>query len=177
MIYDRKPARSAFSLSDLPKAVFVVAFGVLLVMLGMWALSRPPGAKARVMALEQQADQIRAATKVRGDLSTYPLGSVCSGVLDEGFRNQLNTALAGTGLKIDALDISDRGRAGDIRPLHAYSLTLKASGTYEQAVGAMERLAQNRPRVFLDSLSLRNQTESVDLNVEGRVFCRWKKQD
>jgi len=177
MIYDRKPAKPAFALGDMPKSVFVVGMGILVIMLGLWSLSRPSGAKARLAALEQQADQIKAATKVRGDLSTYPLGSVCSGVLDEGFRNQLNTALAGTGLKIDALDISDRGRAGDIRPLHAYSLTLKASGTYEQAVGAMERLAQNRPRVFLDSLSLRNQTESVDLNVEGRVFCRWKKQD
>jgi hypothetical protein len=177
MIYDRKPAQSAFSIADMRKSVFVVAIVILLAMLGMWSLSRPSGAKARLAALEQQADQIRAANKVRGDLTTYPLGSVCSGALDEGFRNQLNTALAGSGLKVGALDISDRGRTGDIRPLHTYSLTLKASGTYEQAVGAMERLAQSHPRVFLDSLSLRNQTESVDLNVEGRVFCRWKKQD
>ena len=175
MIYDRRPASRGFSLSDLPKSVFVVALDILLMMLGLWTLSRPSGAKARLVVLEHQADQIRADTKVRGDLSTYPLGSVCGGDLNEGFRNQLNTTLAGTGLKVSALDISDRGRAGDIRPLHAYSLTLKASGTYEQAVGAMERLAQSRPRVFLDSLSLRNQTESVDLNVEGRVFCRWKK--
>jgi type II secretory pathway pseudopilin PulG len=177
MIYDRKPAKPAFSVSDLPKSVFVIGIVVLLAMLGMWGLSRPSGAKARLAELEQQADQIRSAAKVRGDLNTYPLGSVCSGNLDEGFRSQLNTALAGSGLKVSALDISDRGRAGDIRPLHAYSLTLKATGTYEQAVNALALMAQYRPRLFLDSLSLRNQTESVDLNVEGRVFCRWKKQD
>lgn len=177
MIYNRKPAQPVFSITDLPKSAFVVAIVVLLAMLGIWALSRPSGAEARLTALKQQAEQIRAATKVKGDLAAYPLGSVCGGALDEGFRNQLNTTLAGSGLKISALDISDRGRAGDIRPLHAYSLVLKANGTYEQAVGAMERLAQSRPRVFLDSLSLRNQTESVDLSVEGRIFCRWKKQD
>ncbi len=177
MIYDRKPVKPAFSIADLPKSVFVVGLLMALVMLGMWSLSRPSGAKSRLAALQLQADQIRNAVKVRGDLETYPLGSVCSGGIDNGFREQLNTALVGSGLKVNALDISDRGRAGDIRPLHAYSLTLKASGTYEQAVGAMEIMAQYRPRLFLDSLSLRNQTESVDLNVEGRVFCRWKKQD
>jgi|GEM_PF-2850931 len=177
MIYDRKPAQPAFSITDLPKSVFVIAIIILLAMLGIWALSRPSGAGARLAALEQQAEQIRAAAKVRGDLAAYPLGSVCGGALDEGFRNQLNTTLAGSGLKISTLDISDRGRAGDIRPLHAYSLILKANGTYEQTVGAMELLAQSHPRIFLDSLSLRNQTESVDLNVEGRIFCRWKKQD
>jgi hypothetical protein len=57
-----------------------------------------------------------------------------------------------------------------------YTVTLKGSGTYEQAVSAMEIMAQYRPRLFLDSLSLRNNTSSVDLNVEGRLYCRWKKQ-
>ena len=177
MIYDRKPARNTFSFAELPKSVFIVGILVALAMFAMWFLSRPSGAKARLAALEQQAEQIRSAGKVRGDLNTYPLGSVCSSALDQRFRDQLNTALAGSGLKVSALDISDRGRAGDIRPLHAYSLTLKANGSYEQAVSAMQIMAQYRPRLFLDSLSVRNQTESVDLNVEGRIFCRWKKQD
>lgn len=177
MIYDRKPKSMGLSIGDIPKEAYAVAAATLLIMIGIWAFSKPADADARLAALEAQAKQIRLAGKREGDLAVYPLGSVCGGDLDDNFKNQLNNALLNSGLKIDALDISDRGKSGDRQPLHTYGITLKASGSYEQAIGAMEVLSQYRPRLFLDSLRLRNQTQSVDLSVEGRLFCRWKQQD
>lgn len=170
----RKPA--GFNIADIPVGAYAAGAAMLILMLGMWCFSKPSGAKARMAALEQQALVIKAAEKTQGDLQTYPLGSVCTEDLGDAFRNRLSASLLNSGVKIEALDVSDDGPTDGIHPLRAYTLTLKASGGYEQAVGALNILAQYQPTVFLDSMHLRNQTSSVDLNVEGRLYCRLKKQ-
>ena len=176
MIYDRRPSRPSFNPGAIPKLAYVVAAVMLLIMFGLWSLSRPSGAKGRLAEMERQAAIVKSAGLAEGDLRTYPLGSVCGGELNDNFRNQLSNALTNSGLAVDALDISAAGQDGIGHPLMAYAVTLKGTGTYEQAVSAMEIIAQYRPRLFLDSLSLRNNTSSVDLNVEGRLYCRWKKR-
>lgn len=175
MIYDRRP-KSAFQLSDIPKEAYAVAAGLLVVAVALLFLSRPSGSHQRLAALEQQAAVIAAANKAEGDLGVYPLGSVCTNTLDDAFKNQLTSALMNTGLTVTALDISPSGKTGEGHPLMGYSLTLKASGTYEQAINSLEVMAHYRPRLFLDTMSLRNQTSSVDLDLEGRLYCRWTKQ-
>ena len=109
-----------------------------------------------------------------GSFPKFPAGAVCAGQIDDALRNQLTNALMNSGLKVESLDISDAGQAGDRFPLRAYTLSLKGSGTYEEAMRGLEVLKRYRPSVFLDTLSLRNRTSSVDLDVEGRLFCRWK---
>ena len=175
MIYDRRP-KSTFQLSDIPMEACAVAAGLLVVAVLLFFLSRPSGSHQRLAALEQQATIIATANKAGGDLGVYPLGSVCSGTLDDAFKNQLSSALINTGLTVTAMDVSPAGKTGEDHPLMGYTLTLKASGTYEQAVNSLEVMAHYRPRLFLDTMSLRNQTSSVDLDVEGRLFCRWTKQ-
>ncbi len=174
MIYDRRP-KSTIGLADIPPLAYGAAAVVLVLMIGLWLVTRPSDAKARLAALETQAASIQVAAAADGDLATYPLGSVCSSTLDEAFRNQLTSALINSGLKVEALDIRNAGKVEGRHPLTSYALTLKASGTYEQAINSLEIMAHYRPRLFLDSLSLKNQTRSVDLNVEGRLFCRWTR--
>ncbi len=175
MIYDRRP-KSAFQLSDVPREAYAVAVVMLAVAIALMLLSRPSDSRQRLAALTQQAAVITAADKADGDLTVYPLGSVCSNSLDDAFKNQLSAALMNTGLTVTALDVSPQGKTGEAHPLMAYALTLKASGTYEQAVNSLEIMAHYKPRLFLDTMSLRNQTSSVDLDVEGRLYCRSTKQ-
>ncbi|HWU49140.1 MAG TPA: hypothetical protein VN042_04640 [Asticcacaulis sp.] len=159
---------------EVPLLAWGVAALLALVGLGGLFLSRPTDARARLAALETQSKSIRSATDARGDLNAYPAGSVCAGQIDEALRNQLTNALMNSGLKVEALDIADAGQAGDRFPLRAYKLSLKGSGSYEEAMRSLQVLRRYQPRLFLDTLSLRNQTSSVDLDVEGRLFCRWK---
>ena len=159
---------------DIPLLAWGVAGLLALVGLGVLFLSRPTDAKARFAALEAQSKSIRSAADARGDLSAFPPGAVCAGQIDDALRNQLTNALINSGLKVEALDIADAGQAGDRFPLRAYKLTLKGSGSYDEAMRGLQALRRYQPRLFLDTLSLRNQTSSVDLDVEGRLFCRWK---
>lgn len=175
MIYDRRP-KSTFQLSDIPKEAYAVAAGLLVVAVVLILLSRPSSSHQRLADLDKKVAAITAANKAEGDLGVYPLGSVCTGTLDDGFKNQLSSALMNTGLTVTALDVSPSGRTGEGHPLMGYALMLKASGTYEQAINSLEVMAHYRPRLFLDTMSLRNQTSSVDLDVEGRLYCRWTKQ-
>ncbi|EGF92858.1 hypothetical protein ABI_12960 [Asticcacaulis biprosthecium C19] len=174
-MFDRRP-KSSFVLPPIPPAAFAVAAAVLAVAAGLWVLSRPSGAAARLDALERQAASIRTAAAAPGDLTVFPAGSVCTNRIDDGFRQQLSNAVTGSGLKVDALDIRPEGRVEGKRPLMAYTVTLKGSGTYEQALGGLEVLDRFRPRLFLDNLSLRNRIDSVTLDLEGRLYCRWTQQ-
>jgi len=171
VIPSRRP-KSAFNLSDLPKEAWLVAAVPLLVLIALFALARPSGVKARMAALEQQARTIGTAARADGDLGRYPVGSVCSGEFSDAMKNQLTSAVMNTGLTVAAFDVSSKGREGLSHPLMAYSVSLKGSGSYEQAINSLEVLAHVRPKLFLDTLSLRNQTSSVDLDVEGRLYCR-----
>lgn len=159
---------------DIPLAAWGVAAGVAVVGLVLLFMARPPSLKARFEALQTQAAAIKASGQKRGDLSAFPVGTVCASVIDDTMRNQLTNALMNSGLKIETLDITDTGQAGDRYPLRSYSLSLKGSGSYDDAMRTLQALNRYRPRLFLDTLSLRNQTSSVDLDVEGRLFCRWK---
>ncbi len=175
-VFDRK-RRGGFTLSDIPKAAWIATALVVVVMSGLYSLSRPFDAKSRLDTLEQQAKIIKSAVRSDGDLMAFGVGSVCTGALDDAFKSRVSSALMNAGLKVDVLDVTPRGRTGEGHPLMAYGVSLKGTGSYEQAVGALEVLAHEKPKLFLDSLIMRNQTASVDLSVEGRLYCRWTKPD
>ena len=173
MLLDRRPKpRSGFSLSDVPRKAWLVAAAPVLVLVAFLALSRPFGVKARMTSLEQQAAAIEKASGAEGDLTRYPVGSVCSGTFSDAMKNQLTASIMNTGLKVAAFEVSQKGEEGLSHPLMAYTVTLKGSGTYEQAVDALEALARARPKLFLEAMTLRNQTSSVDLDLEGRFYCK-----
>ncbi|MDV6331307.1 hypothetical protein [Asticcacaulis sp. 201] len=165
---------SRFSLTRLPIAAYFVVAAVIAMFALSLFLSQPGRAKARLAELERQAALIEAASQARGDLVAFPVGTVCTGMTGDALKGQLGKSLMASGLVIEAFDLEAASRIGNAPALQAYTVSLKAKGSYEQALTAMARLAQYRPQLFLDALSLRNQTDSVDLNVEGRLFCRSK---
>ncbi len=168
MIMPLKPKRD----DAFPLAAVAVGAGLTVIVVVLMIMSRAPGATGRMNDLTAKGRAVAAAAQADGDLKAFPLGSVCSGVLDDSFKDQLNIALTNSGLTVSALDVSEAGTVGGAQPLNAYHLTLKGSGSYESALTALEILRHDHPKLFLDSLAIRNRTSSVDVDVEGRLFCR-----
>jgi hypothetical protein len=157
--------------AEFPVLAVAVPVAVLGVSLGLWLLSMPPHMQSRSAAVETQAASIKAATEGAGDLKTFPEGSVCEGELSDAAKQKLKSALADSGLKVAAFDLTDIGAAGRTS-LEAYRYSFKGSGGYAQAMTALAAMDAARPRLFVDSLALRNHVDAVELEVEGRLFCR-----
>ncbi len=166
-----KPKRHTPSLSDL-WPVGLAAAGMLVVSLGLYALSVPGEAEGKLAAMEAQLKSLQASARAPGDVQAFPAGSVCGGKLFAGYKDQLGLALGGSGLEVTALDIAPPQVTDTRSPLQAYAVSIKASGPYEAMVNGLNGLSKFRPTLFLDSVSVRNKTDAVELDLKGRVFCR-----
>lgn len=155
----------------LPLLAVAVPVAVLAAGLGLWLLSTPPHLPSRLKAIETQAASLKTAAGEAGDLKAFPAGSVCAGDFTDAARQKLMAALARSGLKVTTFDLTDIGAAGRTG-LEAYRFTFKGEGAYAQAVAAMAAMDTAQPRLFVDALALRNHVDSVELEVEGRLFCR-----
>lgn len=171
MMLDRLNGRNPGTATLPPIKAFVLPVILLVPLMGLWMISNPPHAKDRLAALEAQAERVDEVSKSSGDVKAFPAGSVCAGQPDEAMRNRMTVALANTGMQVQAFDISDAGPAGE-GGLQAYRLSFKGNGSYEDAMAALDVLNRNRPKVFVDSTALRNHVSDVELEIEGRVFCR-----
>ena len=172
MILDRLEGRKPSKDANRPPLLALVLPAVLLVPLaGLWLLSTPPDTRERLNALEAKAESIRKATGGGGDLKAFPAGSVCKGEQEDAVESRINIALANTGMQIGVFDLSEDGpvQAGGLQALR---LTLKANGTYESAIAALDVLNRAQPKLFVDNMALRNKVSEVELELEGRVFCR-----
>ncbi len=144
--------------------------GALAVMVAvLLVVSVPGGAGKRVTDIEAKAQTASQAAGADGNLKAYPAGSVCSGDFNDALKTQLNLALGNTGLKIEGFDVGNTGQAAT---LQAYHLTFKGAGSYEDAMAALNVLRNYRPKIFADTVALRNRVSDVELEVGGRLFCR-----
>ncbi len=166
------PARPSPQNEAFPMPALAVGMSLFAIIVVLMCLSNPPHVKSRMAELTTDGEAVASAARAGGDLALFPPGSVCSGQLGDGYKTNLNLALSNAGLTVSTLDIGDAGRGSETLPLDVYHLTLKASGTYENTLTALEALRHARPRLFLDSLAIRNHTSSVDLEIEGRLYCR-----
>ena len=165
MILDRSPLPRS-----VPVLMFAAPFTIAAIAVFAWFLSIPSSAHQRLSDLEAKAASVSRAAAQRGDLKAFPPGSVCSGEISESAKMQINLAVANTGLQIANFDLSDAGPAqGD---LETYHLSLKGSGSYEDALAALDVLNRTRPKLFVDTLALRNNVSAVEVTVDGRMFCR-----
>jgi hypothetical protein len=162
------PKKAPFSL---PVTAWAAMAAVVAVSLILLQLSRAPHSDQRLGALEQSVAAMARETSARGSADAYPDHAVCNGALYQGFRDQLDRSLATSGIQIVALDIGG-ARRGEGLPLDTYPVRLVAKGSYESAVSALSILSRAHPALLVDHFSLKNQTSSVDLMLEGRVFCR-----
>jgi hypothetical protein len=148
---------------------FAVPGGIVLAIIVLFAISVPGGAGKRLAEIEAKATAAAQAAGADGNLKTFPAGSVCSGDFNDALKAQLNSALAATGLKIESFDVGNTGQAAT---LQAYHLAFKGTGSYEDALAALNVLRGYRPKIFADTVALHNHVSDVELEVDGRLFCR-----
>lgn len=170
MMLDRLNGRISRPAARPPLLAFVLPALLAVPLLGLWFISTPPDAKARLAALEAKAERINKAALGAGDLKTFPAGSVCSGEQADAVESRMSLALANAGLQIGAFRLVDTNTSSG--GLQTWQLSLKGSGTYEGAIAALDVLNRSRPRLFVDTVALRNKVSEVELELEGRVFCR-----
>ena len=170
MILDRLNGKKTAPPARSHWLVFALPVFLILPLLGLWLVSTPPDAKARLAELEAKAERIQKTTRGAGDLKAFPAGSVCSGEAPDAVESRVSLALANAGLQIGAFHLVDSSTTtGGLQTWH---LSLKAAGSYESAIAALDVLNRSRPRLFVDAVALRNKVSEVELEIEGRVFCR-----
>jgi hypothetical protein len=160
----------------LPPYAWAAIAAVLCVSLILLQLGRAPNSEKRIAALEQSVAAMARESAAKGNAGAFPDHAVCAHSLYPGFRDQLDRSLATSGIQVVALDIGGASRANaetrENAPLDAYPVHLVAKGSYESAVSALSILGHAHPAILVDHFALRNQTSSVSLTLEGRVFCR-----
>jgi len=152
-----------------PWLALVVPGALTLVVAVLFIISVPGGANKRLADIEAKASSAAQAAGADGNLKTFPAGSVCSGEFNDAMKTQLSLALGNTGLKVDSFDIGNTGQAAT---LSAYHVTVKGTGSYEAALAALNVLHGYRPKIFADTVALHNHISDVELEVNGRLFCR-----
>ncbi|MFN3806527.1 hypothetical protein [Asticcacaulis sp.] len=138
----------------------------------VYMFSVPGEAEGRLTAMEAQLKSLEAASKIPGDVQAFPAGSVCGGKLFSGYKDQLALALGGSGLDVGVLEIAQPEATQTRISLQVYAISIKASGPYESMVNGLNALSRFRPTLFLDTVSVRNKTDAVEIDLKGRVFCR-----
>ena len=170
MILDRLNGRKTAAPACPHWLVFALPALLVLPLFGLWVISTPPDAKARLAELEAKAERIRKTTGGAGDLKVFPVGSVCTGEAPDAVESRVSLALTNSGLQISVFHLMDSDTTAS--GLQTWRLSLKGSGSYESAIAALDVLNRSRPRLFVDTVALRNKVSDVELEVEGRLFCR-----
>jgi len=156
----------------LPPYAWAAIAAALCVSLILLQLGRAPNSDKRIAALEQSVAAMARESAAKGNAGAFPDHAVCAHSLYPGFRDQLDRSLATSGIQVVALDIGGVARGGENAPLDAYPVHIVAKGSYESAISALSILGHAHPAILVDHFALRNQTSSVSLTLEGRVFCR-----
>ncbi len=159
----------------LPLAAWAVMAAVVAVSLLLFELGRAPRSDQRLADVEQSLATAARRTAAARPAGARPAPTVCAGVLYPGYRDQLNRSLATSGIEVVDLSVGGATGRGEGVPLDAYPVRLIARGSYVSAISALSILARAQPSLIVDHVALRNQTSSVNLMLEGRVFCRSRK--
>lgn len=92
--------KKLFGVSEIPWQAFAIIGAVIALMIALWFISRPADAEGRLAALEARAKLVKSAQTAKGDLSTYPMGTVCTGDQISGVQTQVSSAL--TNLRLES---------------------------------------------------------------------------
>jgi hypothetical protein len=166
--------RGASSKSKAPRwsapalAAGCLVFSFLLLLV----FGRAGDSETRIAALESRLKTLQANERMPGDTSAFPPGSVCHGKLPPDYAERVRVAVSGGGLEVKELIVTGAIPTETRVPVQSYGVSLKARGTYEAAVAAVGSIGRLGPILFVDTASLRNRSDAVDLELKGRVFCR-----
>ncbi|MBW8858557.1 MAG: hypothetical protein JF570_02165 [Caulobacter sp.] len=140
---------------------------------GLAAVARPADLQARLAALRDQAETAQTLLRRRGGFADYPPGAVCPGLSDlqlEPVRQRLSTTIAGGGLSVQKISVTPMQDA-DLEPIRAVQVQLEASGRYETALLALDSLSRLTPLIYVDTVDLKTNVDTVNLQLSGRFYC------
>jgi hypothetical protein len=149
----------------------VVAAAVYLALL---VLAEPGGFKTAMAGLESRTTQAESALKSGRGRSAFPAGSICSDSSDvaaAALKTRLQILAGAAGVTLAEASATPGALGEDGMTLRVINLQFRANGRYDAMMTLLGALANGRPAIFVDTADLANQTSSVDLKFQGRVFC------
>jgi hypothetical protein len=155
-------------------AVGVAAASALAMSLILAGASSPPDFRARLAALETQAQQTSELMRPLPAGSLYPADALCgrdTAAAARKLHDGLSAAVAQASLTLDSLEVRpdlDTSEPATLKPLR---VRLSATGPYEGVVMLLATLSRQRPDVFADGVDLTGKTSNVTMSFSGRVFC------
>ncbi|MGA0601542.1 GspMb/PilO family protein [Caulobacter sp. KR2-114] len=161
---------------DINRIVLPVTAGAaaaVLVFLALSTLASPSGFSGRMGELEQSLGKSEQEIRSSGSL-TYAAGSVCEtsqAQAVEALKGRVQAAAQAAGVTLASLNAAPGPQGQGGMTLSPVTLQLQASGHYDQVMGLLASLANDKPAIFIDSADLVSKTSSVDLKLQGRVFC------
>ena len=154
-------------------ATLIAASAALVFCWGLAAIARPVDLKARVAMLEAQAEQTQALLRRRGGTADYPAGAICPGLSPaqlEPVRQRLRASLAGANLSIGKISVA-RSSAPSFEAISPIAVQFETNGAYEATLLMLDNLSRQTPLLYVDTVDLRSRTDSVNLQLSGRIYC------
>jgi len=154
-------------------ATLIAASGALVFCWGLAAIARPADLKARVAALEVQAERTQTLLRRRGGTADYPAGAVCPGLSEaqlEPVRQRLRASLAGANLSVGKILVA-RSPTPSFEAITPVNVQFETKGAYEATLLMLDNLSRQTPLLYVDTVDLRSRTDSVNLQLSGRIYC------
>lgn len=154
-------------------ATLIAAISALVFCWSLAAIARPTDLKARVAALEVQAERTQTLLRRRGGNADYPAGSVCPGLTEtqlEPIRKQLGMAITGSNLSLGKISVA-RSSTPSLEAITPIDVSFETNGAYEATLLMLDNLSRQTPLLYVDTVDLRSRTGSVNLQLSGRIYC------
>lgn len=166
-------ARDPVDFNQIMLPVTATAATAVLVVIALSTLARPSGFSGRMGDLEDSVTASEQSLKAGSGLSYAP-GSVCDRTQVEeadAIKARLQAAAQSAGVTLTSLNAAAGPQGQGGVTLSPVTLQVQANGRYDQVMTLLTDLANDRPTIFIDTADLVSKTSSVDLKLEGRVFC------
>ena len=138
------------------------------------AVARPRDFGLRLAKVEADAASAERLLHKRDLPQALPADGVCPSLSPEAAqRLRSDLARVGEAFRLEhiVVEVAPEPPARGSDPLAALRIRLEASGQYDAALGALSRLEDVRPIVFIDSADIASKTSFVTLAVSGRAYC------
>lgn len=154
-------------------AILIATSSALVFCWGLAAIARPAGLKERVAALEVQAERTQTLMRRRGGTVDYPAGAVCPGLSEaqlEPIRQRLRAAATGANLGLGKISVA-RPSTPSLEAITPIDVQFETNGAYEATLLMLDSLSRQTPLLYVDTVDLRSRTDSVNLQLSGRIYC------
>ncbi len=154
-------------------ATLIAASSALIFCWSLAAIARPADLKERVAVLEAQAERTQILLRRRGGTADYPAGAVCPGLSEaqlEPIRQRLQAAVAAANLSAGKFSVT-RASVPSLEAITSVEVRFETNGAYDATLLMLDNLSRQTPLLYVDTVDLRSRTDSVNLQLSGRIYC------